>query len=110
MAQETFNDVDVTWASSTIDHTQVTADEGAAEVVTTSAADAAHTFRDGISSPSVSVTFSGSGSAFTLGGGGALAISGMNGSLAAGAVFEKSVEGSEDGQITGSVTILPTPA
>ena len=115
MAQEVYNDVDVTWTPTagqavTVPHTTVTFDDGAGECDTASAADTEHTSQDGIYDPSVTVAFKGSGDGMVLGAGGALTVANMAGSLANCAIFEKSVDGSEDGAIEGSITLCPTPA
>jgi len=115
MAQEVFNDVDVTWTPAagqavTVPHTTVTFDDGAGECDTSSAADTEHTAHDGIYDPSVTVAFKGSGAGMVLGASGALAVTNAAGTLANCAIFEKSVDGSEDGAIEGSITLCPIPA
>jgi hypothetical protein len=115
MSQEIYNDVTIAWTPSagaavTVPHTQCKTDDGAADVPTTAVGDAEHTSSDGICDPSVTVSFDGSGAGLVLGTYGALAVGNMAGTLANCAIFEDSVEGQEDGQVTGSVTILPIPA
>jgi len=114
MAQETFNDVDVVWTGSggavTIHQARVTVDDGAADVDTSSAEEARHTYKDGIADPSTIVEAKGSSIGVILGDKGTLAITGMPDNITNGCVFEKSVEGTEDQPITSSFTICPSSA
>jgi hypothetical protein len=112
MPQETYNDVTVVWTPSggtaiTLPDTSCTFGDDAAAVPTSAGGDAAHSAADGIALLSVNVGFAGSAPGMGLGQYGTLAIAGMSGSVTPAAIFEKNVEGQEDGQIQGTLLILP---
>ena len=115
MSQENYNDVTIVWTPTvgqavTVPHVGLNTDDGAADVDDTVCGASLGTHLDGIADLTAQCNFGGSGDGLLLGALGALAVTGMNGSLAAAAIFEKTVSGTEDGAIEGSITIRPVPA